>query len=328
MPIFPEAGARQLSRSAITLLSFLLLSASLWAQNTIRVPADQPTIQAGIDAAVNGDTVLVSPGTYVENINFLGKAITVTSSNEADSTIIDGGGTASVVTFITGETSSSVLDGFTLQNGFDPFGDGGAIKIDGASPIVRNNVITRNNGPWMSAIWVRWGSPVIQHNTITGNGQLSANQGSGGRGAAIQLGGSGAQVLDNIIMDNTMMNGLGGALSLSGGTAALISNNVIKRNTAGDGGAIEMNNRANAIFVGNLIVGNIAPTHPGIYAGGAGTSTSFVNNTIADNLAPNQRGAQLAIDFDMSGLTFTNNIIAARGIDPLEFYLFAAPFSE
>jgi len=48
--------------------------------STINVPKDQPTIQAGINAASNGDTVLVAPGKYVENINFMGKAITVTSS--------------------------------------------------------------------------------------------------------------------------------------------------------------------------------------------------------------------------------------------------------
>ena len=59
--------------------------------STIHVPGDQPTIQAGINAASNGDTVLVDPGTYYENIDFLGKAITVTSSGGAAQTIIDGG---------------------------------------------------------------------------------------------------------------------------------------------------------------------------------------------------------------------------------------------
>ena len=54
------------------------------------MPADQVTIQAAINAASNGDTVVVEPGTYVEKINFLGKAITVTSSGGASVTTIDG----------------------------------------------------------------------------------------------------------------------------------------------------------------------------------------------------------------------------------------------
>jgi len=87
------------------------------AQNSIHVPTDQATIQGAINIANNGDTVLVAPGTYYENINFNGKAITVTSSGGAAQTIIDGGGVAPVVTFDTNETSTSTLNGFTLQHG-------------------------------------------------------------------------------------------------------------------------------------------------------------------------------------------------------------------
>jgi len=75
------------------------LSAFPAIATTIHVPADQPTIQAGIDAAVEGDIVLVSPGIYVENIDFLGKAITVRSWAGADLTIIDGNRAGSVVVF-------------------------------------------------------------------------------------------------------------------------------------------------------------------------------------------------------------------------------------
>ena len=67
----------------------LLLSASLAAQATIRVPADAPTIQGGIDLAQDGDTVLVAPGTYPEVIEFRGKAITVRSEGGASVTTIE-----------------------------------------------------------------------------------------------------------------------------------------------------------------------------------------------------------------------------------------------
>jgi hypothetical protein len=90
------------------LLGFLVASFGLDSMaSTIHVPQDQPTIQAGIIAASNGDTVLVAPGTYFENIDFKGKAITVTSSGGPGVTIIDGGKVNQVVTLDTGEGPGS-----------------------------------------------------------------------------------------------------------------------------------------------------------------------------------------------------------------------------
>ena len=118
--------------------ALVFVSLAAFAQNTIHVPTDQPTVQGAIDAASNGDTVLVAPGTYNENINFKGKAITVTNSSGAVSqTIIDGGRKAPVVTFNSSEGPNSVIGGLTIQKGSDVSSSsslGGGIFVGGASP--------------------------------------------------------------------------------------------------------------------------------------------------------------------------------------------------
>ena len=112
----------------VLILLILLFSTSLQA-SIINVPVDQPSIQAGINAASTGDTVLVAESVYYENINFMGKAITVAShflidgdTTHIDSTIIDGSlpshpDTGSVVLFVSGEDTNSILMGFSITNG-------------------------------------------------------------------------------------------------------------------------------------------------------------------------------------------------------------------
>ena len=108
-------------------------------------------IQEGIDAATDGDRVIVAQGTYVENIRLKGDDIILTSTNPFDravvgSTVIDGNKAGSVVTFAGTETETCVLCGFTIQNGKADAGGGvcgGTADIQTYATI-RNNVIVRN----------------------------------------------------------------------------------------------------------------------------------------------------------------------------------------
>ena len=135
---------------------------------TIYVPDNYPTIQDAIDAAVDGDTVIVRAGTYVENIDFLGKAITVKSEQGPAATTIDGNSTNTVVTFQSGETLDSVLDGFTITNG--SASHGGGIYCGGydSSPTIMNNIISFN-GKYGIYCSLPESSPEIAHNDVYGN---------------------------------------------------------------------------------------------------------------------------------------------------------------
>jgi len=113
------------------------------------------SIQEGIDNSVDGDTVLVNPGTYFENINYNGKNITVASlyiQTEVDSfihqTIIDGNHSGSVVTFESGEDTTAVICGFTIQNGSGTYNDflimGGGMLLINSKASINNCIITNN----------------------------------------------------------------------------------------------------------------------------------------------------------------------------------------
>ena len=112
-------------RSFLTLLGIILISAS--AHSAIwYVPDDYPTIQDAIDYASNGDTIIVRAGTYVEKINFLGKAITLKSEQGPEATVLDGNHFGSVVKFQNGEGASAL--GITGQERFDIGGLAGDLK--------------------------------------------------------------------------------------------------------------------------------------------------------------------------------------------------------
>jgi parallel beta-helix repeat protein len=280
--------------SVIAMLSFGSLPAS---GNIIDIPDDYETIQEGIDASADGDTVLVHPGTYVENINFNGHNIVLGSlflttgdTSYIEQTIIDGNDSNSVVTFNSGEDRTAVITGFTVQNGHG-YGSGGGVKIIGeARPIILGNII-RWNHAWGSeggggsggGIYCSGSNAIIINNSIYGNQTCD--------GAGIFCNYSEALIVGNIISQNEALGGSEGGGGNGGGigshgSIAIIKNNIITNNSGwalfrgGRGGGISSD--GGGVIENNTIIGNHAISGGGISAGNA---TVIVNTIIWENTA-------------------------------------------
>lgn len=273
-----------LSRVSVS-IRFLLplcISLSLFplqgiAQAIIHVPSDAPTVQAGIDAASNGDTVLVASGTYNENIDFKGKAITVTSGasdvSAATMVILNGSDDGPVVTLSTNEPASAVLNGFTIQGGHASLAsqkNGGGIYISGAAPQITNNLVRANLGCGIAAF--NGASPIIRGNISrensadsTGGSQCAGPQSQVGQpGIGIALIQPGDVVVDsNLVESNTCIAssrvtcGTTGIYVLAGGVIS-IKNNTIRNNFSNDTAGLLANTSSSTQLrlIQNLIYNN------------------------------------------------------------------------
>ena len=254
----------------VFVVSLVLVSPS--SADIISVPAAQPTIQAGIDAAFDGDEVVVAPGTYNEVINFLGKAVTLRSSDGADITIIDGTGlNARVVECGSGEGSDTVLDGFTITSG-----DGGIVCAN-SSPTILNCVIADNNADTGAGIECYSSSPTIINCTIQNN---TANIIGGGVNCNA---GSNPTITGCTITGNEAMNG--GGMYIVNNSSPLIKQCVISANTvAGSGGGISCaGDKSHPTIEDCVIAGNNAAAGAGINCGNS--SPTISNCTVEDNIA-------------------------------------------
>lgn len=270
---------REISRCAFL---FAAIGTSATAA-TLHVPADYPTIQSCIDAAVSAqDECVVAPGTYHELINFLGKAITLRSSDGAAVTTIDGTGlNGSVVTCASGEGLGTVLNGFTIVGGsgtdFYKNGDlaGGGVFNYASTPTVANCVFTRNTSDFGGGMSNYFSSPNVENCTFYQNEVTYY-------GAGMDNYHSDPVVTDCNFNGNTANNSGGGMFNQY--SRPSVTNSTFIRNASYSGGGI-YNHDSGPTVSNSVLNANTAVFGGGMFNYLHGTPTvancTFVGNTAA-----------------------------------------------
>ena len=314
---------------------FSVISSTVVQAVTIHVPADQPTIQQAIDAAVNGDEIVIAPGTYLEHIDLLGKAVTLRGTDPNDpavvaATIIDGGNdpnapgfpqnVGTVVACRTGEGPDTVLLGLTITGGAASAGNGlaagGGIGMFQANPTVTNCRFVNNSVADPAAdgggIYCGFGGPV----TFTGC-EFIGNSANDGGGLFVII--NPVSVIDCVFRDNTSMDdddsfsGDGAGLFAGSTPSITVTGCMFENNTAtgAGGGAWLFSTDVGVVNVTNCdLIDNTASDEDG---GGAliwNGETTVTDCVVRGNSAGDDGGGLsiiFSLNLNMSQCTFENN---------------------
>lgn len=307
------------------------------AGTTWYVPNQCATIQAGIDSAATGDTVLVADGTYTgegnRNIDFSGKAILVTSENGPEVTVIDCQRLGQGFFFQSGENFDSVLRGFAIENAAyesgggiacaqssptimgnmisgDSSGVGGGILCAYSSARIVENTITENKAFVGAGIFCVYGNPTIVGNTIVLNHAVSS-------GGGLYCEACFPEIEGNTIADN-FAGGYGGGLYCIECTPSLAGNAVIDNSAGNCGGGMYCDSATVTIALTTM-------TDNGAIEGGAiyakESDVTIINSILWGDLAFStgpeifQDGGTVAVTYSDvgGGWTGTGNI----DLDPL-----------
>jgi hypothetical protein len=308
------------------------------ASSTCAAPAGpKRTIQVAIDAAANGDTILVADGTYTGpgnvNIRFGGRAITVKSAAGPALCIIDVEASSAqhrrAFRFVDGETSSSILEGFTIRNGYAT--RGGGMIIESSSPLIRQCIFI-NNTAYPVAAWEGGGAVTMENSgAIFDACRFEANHAqivaslTGGGGGALWAANSSPTFTSCEFVANTATGahgtlGSGGAVVVVSGSNATLMDCVLSGNHCENAGGA-MSIRAgpgapsSATITGCDFEGNTAYQIAGLLVMDAGVST-VTNSRFTQNISTQCCGG-IAIVFSaaatVTDCTFTANTAGTDG---------------
>ena len=322
---------------SILALIIFPLSISL-AQTTRNVPSQYSTIQTALNAAQSGDTVLVQPGTYNENIFWPNvNGIKLIASGDTGNTIIDGQGLSSVIYINPNNAlidSNTKIIGFKISNGGN-VDFGGGIFIHRASLTIKNVLITENACRRGGAGIYLWEDTAKIINCNISNNKLAfGGIYSDAGGAGIKCLNSNASII-NVDIHHNVSESNGGGINISGfGSLLNLKNTNIYSNFSGDGGGIclsghtfHKNEFSNVVIFNNFsrngggvflincsdtvshlrIVNNSAKTGGGVF--NYANSSIFKNCEIIQNITTESGSAFYIVDCSPSliSVTIANN---------------------
>jgi hypothetical protein len=251
--------------------------------DTFYVPDNFPTIQEALDGATGGDTIIVRDGVYKgglnKNLNFRGKALTLRSENGRENCIIncefDGRG----LHFRNGETSESIVDGFTIINGSVALSTlGGGIFCYDSSPTIANCTIANNRAGRGGGIGCQlYASPTMVNCTIENNSAdyygggisqwsyaasdivgciISGNRALSGAGVSCFYGS--APTITNSVIKGNVASASGGGIDCFSFSAPWLTNCTVMENEAGSGGGSSTGASSDAVMTNCIVWGNTA----------------------------------------------------------------------
>ncbi len=241
----------------------------------INIPADQPTIQAGLDIAIEGDSVIVADGIYFENLIWPDVNGIKLIGNSKENCIIDGNGQGSVISYELWDTihdSTNVIKNFTIQNGYFPRGAG--IYLRSENQFTLENLIVKDNYQYLPL------------ESDISNDERYCIEG----GAGIHLDNLSSPIIRNVQIINNYSEFDGGGLFIYEHSEPLLKNVLIANNyssTSGGGIACEF---LSDISLNNVtIVNNIASENGGgVFIYGGGDSSVQTTNSIFWNNLPEE----------------------------------------